>query len=36
LGPGKDGALVMDATARTFRYLDPDEVASQRQAKGGK
>jgi len=26
----KDGNLVMDATARTFRYLSDDEVASQR------
>lgn len=24
------GALVMDATARTFRYLDPEEVAAQK------
>jgi type IV pilus assembly protein PilO len=30
--PQKDGALVMDATAKTFRYLDPDEVAAQRKA----
>jgi type IV pilus assembly protein PilO len=36
LSPGREGTLIMDATARTFRYLDPDEVASQRQAKGGK
>jgi type IV pilus assembly protein PilO len=34
--PGKDGTLVMDATAKTFRYLDPDEVAAQRKAQGGK
>lgn len=34
---GKDGALVMDVTAKTFRYLDEDEVAAQnRAAKGGK
>src|SRR3954469_21935011 len=26
----KDGALSMDATARTFRYLDDTEVAAQR------
>ena len=26
--------LVMDATAKTFRYLDPDEVAAQRRASG--
>lgn len=30
--PGKDGALVMDATAKTFRYLDPDEQAAQKRA----
>lgn len=30
--PGKDGALAMDATAKTFRYLDQDEVAAQRKA----
>ena len=38
--PGRDGALAMDATAKTFRYLDPEEVAAQRKAapapKGGK
>jgi type IV pilus assembly protein PilO len=28
----KDNKLTMDATARTFRYLDEDEVASQRKA----
>src|SRR3989442_2497992 len=28
----KDCALMMDATARTFRYLDDEEVASQRKA----
>ena len=35
--PGKDGSLAMDATAKTFRYLDSDEVAAQRKAapKGG-
>lgn len=26
----KDGTLVMDAVARTFRYLDEEEVAAQR------
>ncbi|MDB5874877.1 MAG: pilO [Ramlibacter sp.] len=30
--PSKDGTLVMDATAKTFRYLDGDEVAAQRKA----
>ena len=36
--PAKDGTLAMDATAKTFRYLDSDEVAAQRKAapKGGK
>lgn len=29
------GALSMDATARTFRYLDPDEIQAQRKAAGG-
>jgi type IV pilus assembly protein PilO len=28
----KDGILTMDATARTFRYLDDDEIAEQRKA----
>ena len=28
----KDGNLMMDATARTFRYLDDEEVAAQRKA----
>lgn len=30
--PRPDGALVLEATAKTFRYLDPDEVAAQRKA----
>ncbi len=29
---GKDGNLTMDATARTFRYLNDDETAAQRKA----
>lgn len=29
---GKDGLLTMDATARTFRYLDDEELAAQRKA----
>lgn len=29
---GKDGALAMDTTAKTFRYLDEDETAKQRKA----
>ena len=41
IGTSKDGILTMDATARTFRYLDDAEVAAQRRAqasakKGGK
>lgn len=32
LTPGKDGNLVLDTTAKTFRYLDSDEIASQRKA----
>jgi type IV pilus assembly protein PilO len=28
----KDGILTLDATARTFRYLDEDEIAAQRKA----
>jgi type IV pilus assembly protein PilO len=34
--PAKDGALTMDATAKTFRYLDVDEVAAQRKAQAPK
>jgi type IV pilus assembly protein PilO len=29
---GKDGVLTLDAVAKTFRYLDADEVAAQRKA----
>lgn len=29
---GKDGNLTMDVVARTFRYLDDEEVANQRKA----
>jgi type IV pilus assembly protein PilO len=32
---GKEGLLTMDATARTFRYLDDDEMAAQRKAAKG-
>jgi type IV pilus assembly protein PilO len=35
----KDGLLAMEATARTFRYLDDSEIAAQRKSaakKGGK
>ncbi len=30
--PTREGTLVMDATAKTFRYLDADEVQRQRKA----
>lgn len=36
VSPGRDGMLVMEATAKTFRYLDTEEVEKQRQATGGK
>ncbi len=41
IATGKDGVLTMDATARTFRYLDDAEVAAQRRSqaaakKGGR
>ena len=32
--PAKDGTLTMDTTAKTFRYLDNEEVALQRKAAG--
>lgn len=32
--PSKDGSLAMEATAKTFRYLDADEVDKQRKAAG--
>ena len=31
-GRDGNGTLIMEATARTYRYLDPTEVAEQRQA----
>lgn len=30
---GKDGTLSMESTAKTFRYLDSEEIADQRKAK---
>jgi len=33
---GRDGNLTMDVTARTFRYLDEEEVANQRKAAAAK
>jgi type IV pilus assembly protein PilO len=32
ISPSREGLLVMEATAKTFRYLDPDEVAAQRRS----
>ena len=34
--PGPRDGLTMDATARTFRYLDPEEIQAQKKAGGGK
>ncbi|MBC7686535.1 MAG: type 4a pilus biogenesis protein PilO [Bdellovibrionales bacterium] len=31
LTTSKDGGLVLDAVAKTFRYLDPEEASTQRQ-----
>jgi len=36
IAAGKDGNLVMDVTARTFRYLDEEEIAAQRKAAASK
>ncbi|CAM8641479.1 PilO Tfp pilus assembly protein PilO [Comamonadaceae bacterium] len=36
LAPRQDSTLTLDATAKTFRYLDPDEVQAQRKASGAK
>jgi type IV pilus assembly protein PilO len=33
LAAGKSGALTLDATAKTYRYLDAEEVSAQRKAK---
>jgi type IV pilus assembly protein PilO len=33
--PAKDGMLTMDATARTFRYLDDEEQGAQKRAAAG-
>lgn len=34
IAPKADGALTLDATAKTFRYLDNEEVQAQRKAVG--
>jgi type IV pilus assembly protein PilO len=36
LTAGKDNVLTLDATAKTFRYLDPEEASAQRKAREGK
>jgi type IV pilus assembly protein PilO len=33
ISTGRTGTLTLDATAKTYRYLDPEEIASQRKAK---
>lgn len=35
ISPRQDGALILDSTAKTFRYLDKDEVAAQSKATKG-
>lgn len=35
IAAGTDGNLTMDVTARTFRYLDEEEIAAQRKAAAG-
>ncbi len=32
IAPLKDGTMTMDSTAKTFRYLDPEEISSQKKA----
>jgi type IV pilus assembly protein PilO len=36
LSSTKDNVLTLDATAKTFRYLDPEEAATQRKARDAK
>jgi type IV pilus assembly protein PilO len=36
LTTGKDGVLALDAVAKTFRYLDDDELGAQRKARAAK
>jgi type IV pilus assembly protein PilO len=36
LSAGKDGVLLLDAVAKTFRYLDPEEANAQRKARAAK
>jgi len=35
IAPKQDGTLTLDSTAKTFRYLDADEVIAQRKATAG-
>jgi len=35
IAPRADGALVLDSTAKTFRYLDKDEITAQSNASKG-
>lgn len=35
IAPKADGTLILDSTAKTFRYLDKDEVAAQNKASKG-
>lgn len=36
VAPRDGGTLTMDATAKTFRYLDQEEIAAQRKPAGGR
>lgn len=36
VAPKEGGTLTMDATAKTFRYLDAEEIAAQRKPAGGR
>jgi type IV pilus assembly protein PilO len=36
IDPPKDGTLTMEAVAKTYRYLDEEEIAKQRTAQKGK
>ncbi|WP_294771720.1 type 4a pilus biogenesis protein PilO [uncultured Rhodoferax sp.] len=36
VAPRADSSLTLDATAKTFRYLDSDEISAQRKATGAK
>ena len=36
IDPPKDGVLAMEAVAKTYRYLDEEEVAKQRKTDQGR